>query len=155
MRGRKPKPTAFRLIEGNREHRTIHAELEPTPGKYAPPMPHGLTKPAKKHWKYLIKHLTAMGTLGESDQGAIMAAAVAYGQSMDVADELAALQAEPDPAIKALNGKTIFALRRLMNNTLATMVRFESDLGLNPTARTRIKLDKPHAESRIDRLMRK
>jgi hypothetical protein len=31
MKGRKPKPTALRLIEGNREHRTIH-ERGPTAG---------------------------------------------------------------------------------------------------------------------------
>jgi P27 family predicted phage terminase small subunit len=153
MKGRKPKPTAFRLIEGNREHRTIHAELEPTPGKCAPPMPHGLTKPAKKHWKYLIKHLTEMGTIGESDQGAIMAAAVAYGQTCEIREELAALQAETEPVAKALNQKTISSLRRLMNQTLATMVRFESDLGLNPTARTRIKLEKPSPAGRLERLM--
>lgn len=143
MKGRKPKPTALRIIEGNREHRTIHAELEPKPASTVPPCPRILKGEARKHWKYLIKHLQAMRTVGQSDQAIIMSAALVYGQVLDV-------QREID---KGGEPRHITTLRRLLNATTAMLVRYEAELGFNPTARTRIKLDKGETQSRREKLL--
>ncbi|RPH38339.1 hypothetical protein EHM92_00210 [bacterium] len=151
MKGRKPKPTAFRLIEGNREHRTIHAELEPKPESGSPPKPTFLNEAAGSHWDYLVKHLESMKTLAASDQGSIMGAAMAYGQISDLQAQISKLM-QPD-FVCLDQDKLLATARRLLNSTSANMIRFEADLGLNPTARTRIKLDKPAVQSRRERLM--
>lgn len=151
MKGRKPKPTAFRLIEGNREHRTIHQELEPKPASSKPSIPKVLSPEARKHWKYILRHLEAMDTLGESDQGTIMAAAMAYGQVCDVQSQIKGLMAKDE--LKEDDAKALSSCRRLLVNTMSAMVKYEADLGLNPTARTRIKLDKPVKQDFMERLL--
>ncbi len=151
MKGRKPKPTGLRLIEGNREHRTIHAELEPRPVPARPPKPPFLNKAGQQHWNYLVRHLQCMNTLAGSDQGIVMGAAMAYGQASDLQERIAWLM---NPAnLVEEREKELASARRLLNSTLANLVRFEAELGLNPTARTRIRLEKPAAVSRKDKLL--
>jgi len=107
-----------------------------------------------------------MNTLGESDQGQIMSAALAYGQAFELQTEITGIQSDieaiesGDAALKVELIKVLIARskqldqkRRLLNVTLAELTRFEADLGLNPTARTRIKLDKPAPASRRERLL--
>lgn len=69
--GRKPKHPDLRLVEGNREHRPIKADV-PRPASKRPPCPKILGKEARKAWMYLCRQLEAMGTIGSSDQ-ALMA----------------------------------------------------------------------------------
>jgi phage terminase small subunit len=168
MKGRKPKPTGLRLIEGNREHRTIHQDSEPKPAAGEPPRPDSLSPAALEHWDFLIDHLRAMNILAMSDQGLIMSAAMAFGQASEIQREVVALSADIESLRRAGDGseadiesmklafkmgKQIDEKRRLINTTLATLSRFEADLGLSPTARTRIKIDKPQPKSKRERLL--
>ena len=54
VRGRKPKPTAIKLLEGNPGTRPL-TESEPTPPKGQIKCPTWLMPEAKKEWKRLIK----------------------------------------------------------------------------------------------------
>ncbi len=151
MKGRKPKPTALRLIEGNREHRTIHAELEPTPDTAPPPCPAILKGQARKHWDYLIGQLQGMHTLGTSDQGTIMAAAICYGQAIELQKEVNTLRRRKDKTPTDM--KSLVNIERAMGRILRDLVSHEANLGLNPTARTRIRLERPQPKSRLERLL--
>lgn len=151
MRGRKPKPTGLRLIEGNREHRTIHAELEPKPAAVKPPCPKILTGQARKHWRYLVKQLEAMSILGQSDQGTIMSAAIAFGQAYDLQEQVKGITDKKKKTPEDI--KSQMGILRALRQTLRDLVTFEAHLGLNPTARTRIKLEKPQTQSRLERLL--
>ena len=64
--GRKKKPSAIRILEGNRGHRPIPEEVEV---EGAAICPRGLSKRAKKEWKYLAPELRKMGLLTKLDQG--------------------------------------------------------------------------------------
>ena len=50
-RGRKPKPTALKELEGNPGKRPLN-DREPKPEKKAPPCPKWLNDDAKKEWRH-------------------------------------------------------------------------------------------------------
>jgi len=56
--GRKPKPTALRVIEGNREHRPIKETVKVPPT--LPKTPSHLGGPALTEWKVKIKQMGAI-----------------------------------------------------------------------------------------------
>ena len=51
-RGRKPKPTAIKVLEGNPGKRPLN-KFEPAPEKKAPPCPEWLNGEAKAEWERL------------------------------------------------------------------------------------------------------
>ena len=69
QRGRKPKPTAIKVLEGNPGKRALN-EMEPQPEKKAPKCPVWLDKEAKKEWKRISKQLEDLGILTEVDMAA-------------------------------------------------------------------------------------
>ena len=66
QRGRKPKPTALKMLEGNPGGRPLN-EAEPKPQKKAPRCPPWLEDEAKREWKRMAKVLEQMGLLTEMD----------------------------------------------------------------------------------------
>ena len=156
MKGRKPKPTALRLIEGNREHRTINAK-EPKPKSSAPPCPEVLGPIARKHWDYLISELEQMGTLAHSDQGIITAAVAAYSRWYRAEEQLRKEEERTgeyaETEITKAGNNIQNPLVGIANAALAAMAKYESELGLSPTARTRIKVEKDAPQSRRERLL--
>ena len=69
QRGRKPKPTAVKLLEGNPGKRGLNAG-EPKPEKKAPRCPAWLEAEAKKEWKRMAKQMERLGILTEIDMAA-------------------------------------------------------------------------------------
>ena len=65
-RGRKPKPTALKILEGNPGKRPINGS-EPVPPKGGLKCPTWLLPEAKKEWKRLASSLEVMGVLTMAD----------------------------------------------------------------------------------------
>ena len=72
MRGRKPKPTRLKLIEGNPGRRPIRGD-EPQPPASQPTCPAHLSPTAKAEWKRLAQSLNAIGLLTQVDRAALAA----------------------------------------------------------------------------------
>ena len=140
--GRKPKPTALRLVEGNRGKRPINkaeaviALAEPTPPAF-------LCDDAKVEWGRVCSALYAAGLMTELDRAALAAYAAAYGRwaqaerainRMAAKDELnAALM------IKTTSGNAIQnPLVGIANKAKADMVRYAAEFGMTPSARSRV-----------------
>ena len=68
-RGRKPKPTAMKELEGNPGKHPLNTS-EPKPNKKAPACPKWLEPEAKKEWRRLAKQMEAIGILTEVDMAA-------------------------------------------------------------------------------------
>ena len=79
QRGRKPKPSAIRLLEGNAGKRPINLR-EPKPEKKAPPCPKWLDPEAKKEWRRLSKKLEQLGILTEADMSVFASYCQAYAR---------------------------------------------------------------------------
>ena len=79
QRGRKPKPTAVKVLEGNPGKRGLNAG-EPKPEKKAPRCPAWLEAEAKKEWKRMAKQMERLGILTEIDMAAFAGYCQAYAR---------------------------------------------------------------------------
>lgn len=78
-RGRKPKPTAMKLLEGNPGKRPLNKQ-EPVPPSGQAKCPSWLLPEAKKEWRRLAPSLEAMGVLTMVDQTAFAGYCQAYAR---------------------------------------------------------------------------
>ena len=79
-RGRKPKPTAIKILEGNPGRRPLNKN-EPKPKeKKKLQCPSHLNAEAKKEWRRLSKVLIEMGVLTELDTAAFAGYCQAYAR---------------------------------------------------------------------------
>ena len=139
MRGRKPKPTALKVIGGNPGKRPIRG-TEPTPPASLPTCPAHLSAPAKAEWKRLAKSLHKIGILTQVDRAALAAYCQAYGRWVEAERRLAetpVLLKTPAGYVQASPWLTI------ANKQLELMAKFMGELGLTPSARTRLAVDVP------------
>lgn len=134
MAGRKPKPTAVKILEGNPGKRKLN-DKEPMPVKGMPTYPVWLMPEAKKEWKRLAKILSEMGVLTEVDRSAFAAYCQSYARWKEAQDHIntegATYETEngmqrPNPYVAICNTE-----QRLMMSAA-------SEFGLTPSARSRI-----------------
>jgi P27 family predicted phage terminase small subunit len=134
MRGRTPKPTALKLIEGNPGKRPIHGH-EPKPMATQPTCPAHLSPTAKAEWKRLAQTLNRVGLLTQADRAALAAYCQAYGRWVEAERKLAATPTllktpagyvQPSPWLG------------IANKQLELMAKFMAELGLTPSARSRV-----------------
>lgn len=70
MAGRRPKPTALKLVSGNPGKRKIN-KTEPKPSRVIPSCPYHLSDVGKVAWGRLSVLLDRMGVLTEADSSAL------------------------------------------------------------------------------------
>ena len=134
QRGRKPKPTGLKELEGNPGGRPLNKN-EPKPNKKAPRCPFWLEEEAKKEWKRIGKVLERMGLLTEMDMAAFAGYCQAYARWKEAEEFITQhgtmvrtpngyLQQVPQVSIAQTNQKI--------------MLKFCEQFGLTPSARSRI-----------------
>lgn len=126
MRGRKPKPTALKILDGDREDR-INRD-EPVLPEADVDVPGCLTSDdAKEHWADLAPMLLAAGLLTEGDRPALALLCEAYAIT------------RVDP----LDYKARDLYRRML-----------IEFGLTPSARSRIKATVEKPKDELDEFMK-
>ena len=139
MRGRKPKPTRLKLIQGNPGKRPINGR-EPKPPGSLPSCPAHLSPTAKTEWKRLARSLNRIGMLTEIDRAAMAAYCQAYGRWVEAERKLAAT-----PALLKTPAGYVQASPwiGIANKQLELMARFMGELGLTPSSRSRLAIQVP------------
>jgi P27 family predicted phage terminase small subunit len=146
--GRKPKPTHLKLITGNPGGRKLN-RAEPRPGPLLPDAPAELSKDGLTEWKRVARRLLAAGMLTAIDRGVLAAYCQAYGRWV-LAERILAELARRNPGtggllIKTSNGNTIQnPIVGTANKAMSDMVRYAAELGMTPSARSRVRLDDEH-----------
>jgi P27 family predicted phage terminase small subunit len=134
MRGRKPKPTHLKLLEGNPGRRPLNAQ-EPKPERKIPTCPQHLCPSAKAEWKRLARQLYTLGVLTVLDRSTLAAYCQAYGRWVEAEQKLKetpALLKMPSGYVQQNPWLTI------ANKQLELMHRFMGELGLSPVSRSRV-----------------
>ena len=158
MKGRKPTPTHLKLVMGNPGKRKINHD-EPKTEYKTPEMPSVLADSiAQEHWSYIVAELESMGTLAHSDMGIITAAALAWNRMVRAEERLREMSEKKGggyiEVIPTKAGNVIMnPIVRVANTARVEFVKYCAELGLSPTSRTRIKVEKPKQETRLERLM--
>ena len=85
MAGRRPVPTALKLVKGNPGKRPINKK-EPQPAKHIPSTPAYLTDEGKVAWGRLTVLLDRMGVLTEADGFALERLCDCYAEILELRD---------------------------------------------------------------------
>lgn len=134
QRGRKPKPTALKMLEGNPGGRPLNTK-EPKPAKKAPRCPSWLEDEAKKEWKRMAKVLEQMGLLTEMD----MAAFAGYCQAYARWKEAEKFLTQHGSMVRTPNGYLQQVPQvSIAQTNMKIMLKFCEQFGLTPSARSRI-----------------
>ena len=143
MKGRKPKPTKLKLLEGNPGKRKIKKDPDVSSGIPSPP-PH-LDKYAKQEWKRLAVGLHTVGILYDVDRAVFAAYCQAYSRwrsAEELIQEVSQGSAASALVTKSTKGTIIkHPLIDISEKAAAAMVKYASDFGLSPVARARLAID--------------
>jgi P27 family predicted phage terminase small subunit len=134
MRGRKPKPTSLKVIDGNPGKRPLNAR-EPRPGLKIPTCPAHLCPSAKAEWKRLARQMHTLRIITELDRSALAAYCQAYGRWVEAERKL-----KETPLLIKLPSGYIQQSPWLAigNKQLELMHKYMTDLGLSPVSRSRV-----------------
>lgn len=146
MRGRKPKPRMLRLVGGNAGRRPLN-EAEPAPEAGIPDPPSALCKKGLAEWRRVAEPLYHAGILTKLDRAVLAAYCDSYARWREAAQVLTRMAAA-DPVtgglvIRTSNGNVIQnPILGIANKARAETVRYAVELGMTPSARTRVKANK-------------
>lgn len=135
MRGRKPIPTALKLVTGNPGKRPLNTR-EPKPVTAIPTCPAHLMPAAKTEWKRLARYLHDLGVISELDRAALAAYCQAYGRWVEAEKKLK----ETPPLLRTPAGYVQQSpWLAISNKNVELMHKFMSELGLSPVSRSRVE----------------
>jgi P27 family predicted phage terminase small subunit len=139
MRGRKPKPTRLKLIEGNPGKRPITGR-EPKPPSAQPTCPSHLSPKAKAEWKRLAASLNGIGLLTMIDRAALAAYCQSWGRWVEAERKLT----ETPPLLKTPAGYVQQSpWLTIANKERELMAKYMAELGLTPSSRSRLAIQVP------------
>ena len=151
-RGRKPKPTALKELEGNPGKRPLNKK-EPKPKKKAPRCPSWLEKDAKKEWKRMSKKLESLGILTEVDLAAFSGYCQAYARWKEAEEFIT----QHGSIIRTPNGYLQQVPQvSIAQTNMKILLRFCEQFGLTPSSRSRITAGEGKTEStdEMEKLLR-
>lgn len=147
-RGRKPKPTAVKVLEGNPGKRSLNV-YEPTPENKAPECPSWLNDEAKAEWNRLVDKMVELGTLTEMD----MAAFAGYCQSYARWKEAEEFIEKHDNIVKTPSGYWQQVPQvSIAQTNLKVMLKFCSEFGLTPSSRSRMIAGNISQDAAVDEM---
>lgn len=134
--GRPPKPTALKLVDGDKNKERIN-ENEPKPDTTMPPVPSYLDAMAKRHWRDMAEVLNSLGLLTSIDRDMFAAYCTAYSNwrkaEAVVRDEGMTFTTDKGE-IKRRPETTIAKEQMTIWKALA------SEFGMTPSSRTKIQV---------------
>lgn len=146
MAGRPPKPTALKVIEGNRGKRATNKQ-EPDPTYLADLEPPAwLAKPAKEVWNEVAPKLAAAKLLTEVDVQMLAMGCVAIAQHRyavkRTGDDLVKVKHEVDDEGELFSvGEHINPWMLVQSMTFKQAMAVFQQFGMSPAARTRIAIN--------------
>jgi P27 family predicted phage terminase small subunit len=144
-RGRKPKPTETKKLEGNPGKRALNNQ-EPQPDVAIPECPQHLEGEARKEYKRISAILAKLKIISEIDMASLAGYCEAWGNyvqaSKKVKKEGAVLYSDKGNAY--LN-----PWKNIQTSEMDRMLRFSAEFGMTPSSRSRIKVESPTGEDEM------
>ena len=137
MRGRKPKPTVIRALEGNPGKRRLN-DREPTPPAGIPDCPEYLDDEAKGEWFHTAKVLADMGLLSRADRTALAAYCTTYSRWRHAEEQVKKFGAIVKSPDKGFPMKSPYLC--IADQAIESMRKFMVEFGLTPSSRSRIRV---------------
>ena len=138
MRGRKPKPTQLRLIEGNAGHRPLNLdEPEPAGALGETDAPEWLSPAQRLLWRQVIL-AAPPGLLRTLDAPLVTTYVIAMSMQQEAAEGLA----KYGVIVKSPDGGTPIKSpwSTILHQATQTLVRAGAELGFSPASRSRVSI---------------
>lgn len=136
MRGRKPKPTAIKIMEGNPGKRPLN-EREPEVAVDRPDAPFHLDDLAREEWDRTTTELLELGVLGRIDRASLAAYCVAWSRWVQAEQQV---QDEGFVLTSKEGGQYQHPALAVANKAMEQMTKLAAEFGMTPSSRTRIKV---------------
>lgn len=140
-RGPKPKPTKLKLLQGTARPDRVN-DKEPQPDQPRRPLacPHYIEGEARKEWRRLVKQLHAIGLATKIDRAALEQYVTLYARWLQAHENIKAdgLTIKTKLGFEIVNPNISIA-----NKATELMLKLAAEFGLTPSARTRLKIEKP------------
>lgn len=134
MRGRKPTPTAFKVLAGNPGGRKL-PENEPEVAPARPAPPDHLDELAAREWNRVVDELYACKVMTNLDVGVLAAYCYSFAEWVKATSEVR----KYGSIVRSPNN---FPVRSpfvdLANTHYKNMLRAASELGMSPSSRSRV-----------------
>ena len=138
MRGRKPVPTALKVVRGNPGKRPL-PENEPTPEAGAEP-PDWLSEAALAHWPVVSAQLEKAGVLTEMDAPALALYCEAFARWQEAQAGIAK-HGLVVPGQKGQLAQSPYVV--VANAAMQQMMKLLAEFGMTPSSRSRVTTAKP------------
>lgn len=133
MQGRKPTPTALKIVRGNPGKRAL-PENEPTPSKEIR-MPDYLSPEAAKHWPLVAEQLKDAGVLTAIDAAALALYCEAFARWRHANEQVVKF----GPVVKAPSGFPVQSpYLAIANKAHEQMTKLLVEFGMTPSSRSRV-----------------
>lgn len=147
-RGRKPKPTNLKVLEGNPGKRPLNM-FEPHPEKIMPECPDWLEEEAKNEWNRLAEPLFRLGLLTELDMAAFASYCQAYARWREAEEFIS----QHGSIVKTKTGYWQQVPQvSIARANQAMMIKAAAEFGLTPSARSRIIAGNANQDSAVDEM---
>ena len=154
-KGRRPKPTAVKLVSSARKPSKKHTDTEPVPSLGIPQPPKHLDAGAKAEWKRVTRDLFAAGLLAYIDRAALAAYCQAWS-TWETAQLVIAQIAKQEPLYKGLIVTSSTGALKAnpavtqAKDAQAAILRFAIEFGMTPAARSRMHVHAPKIPNEND-----
>ena len=143
MSGRKPKPTALKLITGNPGKRPL-PKNEPMLETGAD-MPEWLSEAAREHWPLVSKQLTDAGIMTQIDAQALGLYCEAFARWRDANERVAKFGS----VVKAPSGFPVQSpYLAIANKAWDQMMKALVEFGMTPSSRSRVSVNGTEEQER-------
>lgn len=136
MRGRPPKPTALKELEGFPGHRKPNAN-EPKPETIAPKCPHHVQGAARKEWRRISTELLALGLLTRIDMSSLASYCITYARWQEAEEQVS----KGGLVVKTKSGNLIQnPYLGVANSAMKLCHKFAVEFGFTPSSRSRLNV---------------
>lgn len=149
MRGRKPKPTALKQLEGNPGKRAVNKK-EPKPVSEIPSCPNHLQGIARQEWNRIVKELKALGMITKLDRAALAICCTAYADYVKACNKL---KKEGEVIISEKGGMYQNPWVAIKKRSMDQIAKFYAEFGMTPSSRSRIQVDVNTPEEELEKML--
>lgn len=149
MRGRKPKPTEIKKLEGNPGKRALNKK-EPKPETAIPICPPHLKGAARTEWARITTELHALKIISRIDRAALAAYCQAWEDYVKACKQV---EKEGAVIISDKGGAYQNPWVSIKNSSMDRMVRISSEFGMTPSSRARVKVEAPDEEDEMANML--
>ena len=151
MPGRKPKPTALKIFNGNPGHKPLN-KREPKPRQALPRCPAHLDDVAKREWRRIIREVRHIGMITALDRVGLAVYCVLWSRWVAAEIKLA----ETGLVIVTKSGNVIQnPLLGVANRAQAELRRWAVEYGMTPSSRSRVNVPETIGEDEFSAFLNK